>query len=166
MDIKKDGVKKSRHPFRCEIACLVRNKNKIHVFDIMKQECTLNILGSKSLIFFDEGLKNNLDSVRIKISENFSKVMLSYKNEHYLIKRDEKVRSGLVYKQEIIKYLMKKKIRAIFTTMSSFYFVCCKDYDKNLDLYSSHKCWSMGDTHYKLGFDRAILPNSIRTFDF
>ena len=92
--------------------------------------------------------------------------MLSYKNEHYLIKREQRSESGYMYKQEIIHYLMKKKIRAIFTIGSSFYFVCCKDYDKNLDVYSSNKYWSFGDIHYKLGMDRAILPNSVRTFDF
>lgn len=43
----------SEYDFRCEIACLVRGQNKVHVFDILKPFSTLDRMGAKSLIFFD-----------------------------------------------------------------------------------------------------------------
>lgn len=104
---RKDGTKKSKMNFRCEIGCLVYNINKIHVVDILDNDCHIFDEGSKSIAFIDKGLYNDLDNVNLKISQDFSKVMLSYKTENYMIRIDRLNHGGL-FIQDKVKYLDKK----------------------------------------------------------
>lgn len=91
-------------------------------------------------------------------------MLLAYKNENYVIRRDKASQSGH-FEQRNLKYLTRKKIRYISTSGCNFFFVCCKEYDKNLDVISSKSSWSTREKMYKIGLDRGILPNSVRTFD-
>ena len=62
-DTKKDGIKKSKLPFRCEIACLVIKMNKIQILDIHDNDCHVNDTTSKSIAFTDCSLRKDLDNV-------------------------------------------------------------------------------------------------------
>ena len=121
--------------------------------------------GSKSIAFKDPTLRDRIQDVVVKISEDFSKVLLAYKSENIMIQRDKAAYGGY-YEQRNLSYLTSKKIRKIATFGCNFYFVCCKDYDKNLDILCSRSKWSTkAGKIYKLGLDRSILPNTVRTFD-
>ena len=71
--VKKEGT------IKCEVACLVNDQKKIHVFSIFKDEYDFNEKGSKSITFMDSSLRQNINVAIVKISEDFSKVLLSYK---------------------------------------------------------------------------------------
>ena len=66
----------------------------------------------------------------------------------------------MVHLQSRIAWLKNKEIRYILHSgPSDFLLVCCKDYDRDLDIQSS--CYP----NFKINIPRQIEPNSIKVFD-
>ena len=65
-----------------------------------------------------------------------------------------------------MNWLNKKKIKRILTHEHDFYIVCCKDYDKDLDILSTQKEWNHHSGNiFKVSIERQIEPDAIRAFD-
>ena len=65
--------------------------------------------------------------------------------------------------QEELLFMKKKIMLSILCMKDHFLIVCCKDYDKDLDVYSTK--WQTKERFYKLSIDRRIEPDCIRVFD-
>ena len=65
--------------------------------------------------------------------------------------------------QEELLFMKKKIMQSILCMKDHFLIVCCKDYDKDLDVYSTK--WKTKERFYKLSIDRRIEPDCIRVFD-
>ena len=76
-----------------------------------------------------------------------------------------KVPGDQSYYQEELNLIKGKYVKHILTIGPDFYIICCKDYDKDLDVYCTSKEWMNKHRHYKLSIDRRIEPNSMRVFD-
>jgi hypothetical protein len=94
----------------------------------------------------------------VRISQDFERAIFCYGELNYL----SEVRNGETYQQEL-RFLKKKMVQYILTVGNDFYIVCCKEYDKDLDVYSTR--WQTKLKLFKLGIDRRIEPNCIRVFD-
>ena len=66
-----------------------------------------------------------------------------------------------------MNFLNKKRIKKIITHVHDFYIVCCKDYDKDLDILSTRNEWNnkTDGKIYKVSIERQIEPDAIRAFD-
>ena len=64
-----------------------------------------------------------------------------------------------------MNFLDNKKIKRIIIHEHDFYIICCKDYDKDLDILSTRKEWNRSGKCYKVSIDRQIEPDAIRAFD-
>ena len=72
-----------------------------------------------------------------------------------------------MFSQERMNFLNKKKIKKIINHVHDFYIVCCKDYDKDLDILSTRNEWNnkAEGKIYKVSIERQIEPDAIRAFD-
>ena len=100
--------------------------------------------------------------MKIKISEDFTKTVLGSMEENYQLKINEKLNSDgtLDYVQSIILSLKNKVIRDILHAgTSDFIFICCSEFDQDLDVQSSM------DEEFLLSIPRRIEPNCITVLD-
>lgn len=79
------------------------------------------------------------NKLRVKISQNFETVMVCYENDNFLLSRKSLSER---FSQEKMSLAKDKKIKKIVTHGKDFYIVCCKDYDKELDIISSRESWN------------------------
>jgi hypothetical protein len=98
----------------------------------------------------------------VQISEDFKKVVFCYGYLNYLC--EEKYEGGGYHQQEL-NFIKGKYVQKIKPVGSDFFIICCKNYDKDLDIYCTKPEWMNKLRHYKLSIDRRIEPNSIRVFD-
>jgi hypothetical protein len=121
-----------------------------HTPDVVERSIGLNFSKSEQL--------TDYKSFFVRISEDFSKVIFCYGMLNYL----QEYRNGMCYQEELL-YLKKKNVRSILPVGEDFYIICCKGYDKDLDVYCTR--WVNKYRYYKVSIDRRIEPNSIRVFD-
>ena len=96
----------------------------------------------------------------VKISSDFTNVVVANKGENYMLKSTKDRKGKLSYEQTTIACLRNKIIRCIMHGgQSDFIFICCNEYDKDLDIRSSM------DEDFDIGIDRRIEPNSIGVLD-
>ena len=104
----------------------------------------------------------------VKISEDFSKVVVGNMKENYILsisvdengnpKKDEAGHQE--YDQSNISCLKDKVIREILHAgPSDFIFICCSEYDQDLDIMCSM------DEKFSIGINRRIEPDSICVLD-
>ena len=93
--------------------------------------------------------------MRVKISEDFSQAVLVNKSENYLLSKGE---DGLFH-QSSLGWLKGKIVRNITSSGPHFFFVCCKDYDRDLDIMCSSQ------KEFKISIPRAIEPGIITALD-
>ena len=67
--------------------------------------------------------------MQVKISRDFSKVVLANRDENYLLWFDETIGS---YSQKLIRSLKRKNVAQIFNQGPEFFFACSKDFDDSL----------------------------------
>ena len=92
----------------------------------------------------------------VKISEDFTKCVLGSMDENYMLSIAKK--GG--YDQSRITNLKNKIMRYILHGgTSEFIFICCTEYDKDLDVQTSM------DEDYILSVNRRIEPNCINVLD-
>ena len=72
MDLNVAEKCKKEGTIKCEVACLVNDQRKIHVFSIFCDDCNFNEKGSKSITFVDSSLRKNINDAKVKISQDFS----------------------------------------------------------------------------------------------
>jgi hypothetical protein len=90
--------------------------------------------------------------VRAKISQNFETIIACYENDNFLVSRNPMTGE---FTQERMQLSNEKKIKKIITHGNDFYIVCCKDYDKELDIISTRSNWSyVRDKQFKVSIRR------------
>ena len=94
--------------------------------------------------------------ISVKISENFETATLVSKYVN-LILRPRK--EGVGYKQVNISWLSTKNIIHLFSHSDYFLYVCCKDYDNNLEVKSSF------DEEFRIYIPRSIEPGFQTIFE-
>lgn len=72
LDLNVAQGSKNSDIIKCEVACLVRDFNKVHVFSIFNPNHNFVRKGSKSLAFKDPSLREHIPDVKVKISEDFN----------------------------------------------------------------------------------------------
>lgn len=112
----------------------------------------------------------------MKISNDFNQAVLVNKAENYILELeteeddDEQPEDNKYqkYHQRVMGWLKGKSVKKIekeqyitteYTESSRFYFVCCKDYDEELDFYRSD------DEDFKVSVARSIEPGVINVYD-
>ena len=96
----------------------------------------------------------------IKISEDFKKCVLGSMDENYMLCNKKKIDGGTEYVQSVIMNLKNKVIRDIMHAgESEFIFICCTEYDQDLDIQSSM------DQDFCLSIQRRIEPECIVVLD-
>ena len=69
-------------------------------------------------------------SMEVKISEDFTKVVVGNMTENYMLKEVRDENGATIYEQSIINCLHNKVIRSILHGgTSDFIFICCNEYD-------------------------------------
>mgnify|MGYP006952857321 FL=1 len=91
-----------------------------------------------------------------KISNDFSKAILSVQNENFMLTKDEE---GDEYTQKTIGWIKDKKVTFVIAVKNDFIFICHKDYDQNLDIESS------ASEDFKIMIDRNIEPGILTVLD-
>ena len=92
----------------------------------------------------------------VKISKDFSQIVLANMKENYMLKEVEKNS----YDQISISNLRFKIIREILHCgESDFIFICCNEYDDDLDIKVSMR------DDFSVHIERNIEPNSIYVLD-
>jgi hypothetical protein len=86
----------------------------------------------------------------VKISEDFSKVMFSSGQEHYILDQ---------HSQNSFHQLKDKKVRNVINHKNSFYLVSCKEYDRDIDILNSD------DPEFNASIKRNIEPGLVKVFD-
>ena len=123
---------------KCQIAVLdvtlsqttESQQHRIHIVDLneeMPKSCKQIGINIKS----PEQLTDFLD-YRVLIAEDFSKVMFSYQDQNYLCEE----KNGKFCQSEL-SFLNKRKVKSLRTEGGEIFIFCCKDYDKDLDVYST-----------------------------
>ena len=111
----------------------------------------------KKMIMFNEG--KDLSNLRVKISRNFKNVIFTNKHESYLLSSSEDEEEE-TYSQSTMAWINKKLVREIIQAGDKdFLLVCCKEYDRDLDVQSSLY------ENFKISIKRRIEPNTIMVFD-
>ena len=172
------------YPYRCEVASLGRfyaKDKKVYIHNIHKQ--VIDLLSEydpevKSLFFGctrkmqirNKGHHHHHQvspkDIKIKISQNFEKVLMSVEKvekDIFLLSRNSLKER---FTQERMLMVKDKTIKKIITHGNDFYIVCCKDYDKDLEIISTKDSWSNRiDKTFRISVKRLIEPNEIRAFD-
>ena len=91
----------------------------------------------------------------VKISEDFKSAVLVNQKENYILFEEDDE-----WHQNSLIWLNGKQIRSIVSYQDQFLFVCCKEYDRDIDIMSSHL------SDFKVSIKRKIEPNTLRVFDF
>jgi len=91
----------------------------------------------------------------VKISEDFESAVLVNQTENYILYFEDEE-----WHQNSLIWLNGKQIRSITSYKEQFLFVCCKEYDRDIDIMSSHL------SDFKISIKRKIEPNTLRVFDF
>jgi hypothetical protein len=87
-------------------------------------------------------------------------VIVANESENFLLKHSDNDMDGVDYDQTSLSWLKGKVIRRIiYAGPSHFFFVCCKHYDRDLDIQSSLL------STFKISIKRRISPNSISVLD-
>ena len=76
--------------------------------------------------------------------------MFSSGKEHYIL--DE-------HRQNSFQQIKNKYIRNVINHSNSFYFVSCKEYDRDIDILNSD------DPHFNASIKRNIEPGLVKVFD-
>ena len=135
--------------YRCEVAASVNDQNQIVFFSIQDNQEEVNM--QRSITYFNEDI-SNLD---VKISEDFMQAVLVNKTENYLLSTG----SDGLWHQHSLSWLRGREIRKIYSNISDFIFVCCKEYDRDLDIFCSF------NDKFKVSIPRSIEPGIINVFD-
>jgi len=91
-----------------------------------------------------------------KISNDFTKAILSVGNENFMLTKDE---AGDEYTQKTIGWIKDKMVTFVIAVKNDFIFICHKDYDQNLDIESS------ASEDFKIMIDRNIEPGILSVLD-
>ena len=101
---------------------------------------------------------SNVDTSRmqVKISRDFTKVVLANKDENYLLFWDQTVET---FTQKVIRSLKEKNVTGIFNQGPEFFFTCNKDYDTSIQVQNS------GLEEFKIKIPRKIEPDAMIVYD-
>lgn len=172
--------------YRVQVACKVYGQRQIDIFDVGEHvhERTRkdNI---KSMTF----LNDNVEHLKVKISNHFRKVLLVNQEENYLLEQDDcaelnhmfemhpeesskslKKQSTLLEEEKTnasqssvrqLPQLKNKIVRYIYPDeVGNFLLVAHQDYDTHLDILYSE------ESNFRIQFDYKIEPNIIKILDF
>ena len=129
----------------------MENLNQIRIVDIKK----IDSIEEKKVINFKDG--HDIKNLVVKISRDLNSVMFANKNENFLLTKCE---NNEHYNQNTISWMKGKIIREIVHAgESNFLLICCKDYDRDLDVQSSLY------ENFKISIKRRIEPNTISILD-
>ena len=101
----------------------------------------------RSILF--KNLDDNTDMLEVKISEDFNNIVAANGGENYMLKKIIESNGKTSFEQTKISCLNNKIIRCILHGgTSEFIFICCNEYDKDLDIRTSM------DEDFEIGIDR------------
>jgi len=97
---------------------------------------------SRSLTFLSE-----ITNLSVKISTNFEAAVLVNESENYLLNKG----TDDMWHQHSMSWLKGKTVRKIaYGAESNFVFICCKDYDRDIDIMCS------SNDKFKISVPRSI----------
>jgi hypothetical protein len=142
--------------YKCYVCCKVIEQNNVIVYRL---GTPINKINFRRNIAFNDS--DDVEKMKVKISEDFQKVVLTHKSENYILTRDrgDVPEDDDGYCQFMLTSLKGKNVQRIISSKNEFFFVCHDEFDYEVDILSSTY------EDFKISIPRQIEPESFHILD-
>ena len=135
------------------MACLVKGQRNIRIFNpFIDQDDEEK---DRSISFALDSLQN----CQIKFSRDFTQVAFANKEENYILNLERDIKDDIFYMRSLPQLEGKIIKKIIQAGEAEFIFVCCYDYDDQIDILSSK------NEQFKLEIMRQVEPGFMKVHD-